>query len=125
MGGRWGDGPVMPEPQGTVPFAEESVPLGRKDESVYAASPLGKVPFVRVPQGTLCESQVICDWLEAAYPQPALMPADPFEAAKARELITFIELHLELAPQARLLARTRLLRHGESLIDDVCELLVR
>lgn len=23
MGGRWGDGPVMPEPQGTVPFAED------------------------------------------------------------------------------------------------------
>lgn len=23
MGGRWGDGPVVPEPQGTVPFAED------------------------------------------------------------------------------------------------------
>jgi len=79
-----------------VPFTEETVPMGRKDESVYAASPLGKVPFVRTPQGPLCESQVICDWLESAYPQPALMPADAFEAAKVRELIAFVELHLEL-----------------------------
>ena len=44
----------------------------------------------------MCESQVILDYLEAAHPQPALLPADPFEAAKQRELIVFIELHLEL-----------------------------
>jgi len=44
----------------------------------------------------LCESQVICDWLEASFPTPALLPADPFEAAKVRELIVFLELHLEL-----------------------------
>jgi glutathione S-transferase len=44
----------------------------------------------------LCESQVICDWLEASFPTPALMPADPFEAAKVRELVVFLELHLEL-----------------------------
>jgi len=79
-----------------VPYAEERVPTGSRDEAVLAASPLGKIPFIRTPQGTLCESQVICEWLEAAYPQPALLPADPFAAAKVRELVTFIELHLEL-----------------------------
>jgi glutathione S-transferase len=79
-----------------LPFEEVRVPLGRKDEAVLAASPLGKVPFVSTPQGTLCESQVICDWLEAAHPQPPLVPADPFAAAKVRELVAFVELHLEL-----------------------------
>jgi len=79
-----------------VDFTEERVMTGSKDEAVLSASPLGKVPFVRTPQGALCESQVIVDWLEAAYPQPALVPADPFAAAKVRELCTFIELHLEL-----------------------------
>ncbi|MBY0236405.1 MAG: glutathione S-transferase, partial [Burkholderiaceae bacterium] len=63
---------------------------------VLSCTPLGKVPFIRTPQGALCESQVILDYLEAAYPQPALLPADPFQAAKQRELISFIELHLEL-----------------------------
>ena len=34
--------------------------------------------------------------IEAAYPTPALVPAQAFAAAKVRELITFMELHLEL-----------------------------
>ena len=79
-----------------VPFTEERVGTGSKDEAVRAASPLGKVPFIKTPQGALCESQVIVDWLEAAYPQPALVPSDPYAAAKVRELATFIDLHLEL-----------------------------
>jgi len=79
-----------------VPFQEERVMTGSKDEAVLAASPLGKVPFIRTPQGALCESQVIVDWIEAAYPTPPLVPADPFAAAKVRELATFIDLHLEL-----------------------------
>lgn len=44
----------------------------------------------------LCESAVIADYIEAAYPAPALVPAQAFAAAKVRELITFMELHLEL-----------------------------
>ncbi len=36
------------------------------------------------------------EYIESAYPAPPLLPADPFAAAKVRELITFIELHLEL-----------------------------
>jgi glutathione S-transferase len=79
-----------------IPFEEEQVMTGSKDEAVLAASPLGKVPFIRTPQGALCESQVIVDWIEAAYPNPPLIPADPFAAAKVRELATFIDLHLEL-----------------------------
>ena len=79
-----------------VPFTEEVVKTGSKDEAVLAATPLGKVPFIRTPQGTLCESQVIADYLEATHPQPALIPADLFAAAKVRELTTFVELHLEL-----------------------------
>jgi glutathione S-transferase len=79
-----------------VPFEESFVGAGSADEAVLDASPLGKIPFLRTEAGTLCESQVICDYLEAAYPQPALLPADPFAAAKVRELSTFIDLHLEL-----------------------------
>lgn len=36
------------------------------------------------------------EYLEAAHPQPPLLPADPFAAAKVRELVTFVDLHLEL-----------------------------
>ena len=60
-----------------VPFQEEHVMTGSQEEAVLSASPLGKIPFIRTPQGALCESQVIVDWIEAAYPQPALVPAEP------------------------------------------------
>ncbi len=79
-----------------IPFQEEVVMTKSADEAVLSCTPLGKVPFIRTPQGALCESQVILDYLEAIQPTPALMPADPFEAAKVRELVTFVELHLEL-----------------------------
>lgn len=79
-----------------APFTEEMVGTGSHDTAVLAATPLGKIPFIRVDGQTLCESQVIVDYIEARFPQPALLPADPLAAAKVRELITFIELHLEL-----------------------------
>ncbi len=79
-----------------VPFTEERVRTGSADEAVLQASPLGKVPFIRVDGQTLCESQVIADYLEARYPTPPLVPADPLAAAKVRELTQFLELHLEL-----------------------------
>jgi glutathione S-transferase len=77
-------------------FTEEYVATGGQDEATLAASPLGKVPFIRTPQGTLCESEVIVEYLEQAHPTPPLVPADAWGAAKVRELTTFIELHLEL-----------------------------
>lgn len=79
-----------------IPFTEERVFTGSKDEAVLDASPLGKIPFIRTEEGTLCESQVIVDYLESRFPQPALVPSNPFAAAKVRELATFVDLHLEL-----------------------------
>jgi glutathione S-transferase len=80
-----------------VPFEEKPVDFIRKDEAIYAASPLGKIPFLVTEQGCVCESQVILEYLEALRPQPALLPADPFAAAKVRELVTFLDWHLEMA----------------------------
>jgi len=79
-----------------IPFAEEYVTTGSKEEAVLADSPLAKVPFIRTPQGGMCETAVILDYLEAQYPAHPLMPSDAFAAAKVRELITFMNLHLEL-----------------------------
>jgi len=79
-----------------MPFEEEVVTLPISSEAALAASPLGKVPFLRTPQGDLCESQAIMEYIEATCPQPPLLPAEPFAAAKVRELIIFVELHLEL-----------------------------
>lgn len=77
-----------------VPFEEVVYLPGSGD--VRALSPLQKVPFLETPQGPLCESAVIAEWLEATCPEPRLLPADPWAAAKVRELTAFLELHLEL-----------------------------
>ena len=79
-----------------LPFTEERVAPGHKPEDLLAASPLGKVPFIRTAQDTLCESLAIIEYLEALAPTPALLPGDPWAAAKVRELALFIDLHLEL-----------------------------
>ncbi len=79
-----------------LPFSEEYCATGASTEDVLAASPLAKIPFIRTDAGPLCESQAILEYIEAAYPNPPLLPADAFAAAKVRELAIFIDLHLEL-----------------------------
>lgn len=79
-----------------LPFEEQLVMTRSKDEAVLSCTPLGKIPFLRTEHGALCESQVIVDYIEAICPEPPLVPADPFAAAKVRELATFVDLHLEL-----------------------------
>ena len=77
-------------------FAEEHVRTGKPSQEVVDASPLGKIPFLRTEHGPICESQAILEYLESAYPEPPLLPADAYAAAKVRELGVFIDLHLEL-----------------------------
>lgn len=76
-----------------VPFEEVLAWIGETDP---VASPLGKVPYIITDSGPLCESEVIVEYLEAAYPGTPLLPADPLQAGKVRELVVFMELYLEL-----------------------------
>jgi glutathione S-transferase len=79
-----------------VPFEEQYEGVREKSEALLAASPLGKIPYLRTEQGSLCESQAILEYLEATYPERPLLPRDPFAAAKVRELVTFLDWHLEI-----------------------------
>lgn len=78
-----------------VPF-EEVLVWASQDEDHLARSPRGKVPYIEVDGRTLAESSAICEYVEEAYPQNPLLPKDPFERAKVRELIVFLDLHVEL-----------------------------
>src|SRR5436190_22299367 len=80
-----------------VPFEEDANCSPSQKDEWLARSPLGKVPILELEGGRrIAESEVICEYLEEAYPQKPLLPKDPYERAKVRELVTFIELHLEL-----------------------------
>ena len=70
-------------------LAYETVVIDLADRPawVYELNPIGKVPVLEHEGWVLPESAVINEYLEEAYPEPALLPADPTERANARLLI--------------------------------------
>jgi glutathione S-transferase len=78
-----------------IPF-EEAFCMTSQDEAYLKRSPMGKVPYLEIDGEFLCESQVICEYLEDQYPAKPLYPKDALERARTRELITMLELHVEL-----------------------------
>jgi len=46
-------------------------------------SPLGKIPAYRDGERTLCDSSVICAYIDRTNPNPPLYPSDPYEHARA------------------------------------------
>ena len=80
-----------------IEHEEDASCTPKQSEEYLARSPMGKVPFLELDGGVrLTESQVICEYLEEAYPQKPLLPRDPLQRAKVRELVTHMELYLEL-----------------------------
>jgi len=67
-----------------------------QDDDYLSNSPMGKVPCLETPQGFLSETNVICEYLEDTGEGVALLPTDPYERAKVRELMKEIELYIEL-----------------------------
>jgi len=79
-----------------IEFEEDAEVKPSQDDAYLARSPMGKVPYAEIDGKRLCESQVIVEYLEDRFPQKPLLPKDPLERAKVRELVTMIELHMEL-----------------------------
>ncbi len=67
-----------------------------QDEDNLARTPMGKMPSIGVDGKYLSESMAIAAYLDRIQPQPALLPADPFQAAKVIELVCHIKLDIEL-----------------------------
>ena len=47
-------------------------------------NPQGRVPTISTAQGELVQSMAILEWLDETYPDPPLLPADPWQRAAAR-----------------------------------------
>ena len=86
--------------QGQAGAAGKGVPLtGVGDDQAptprLALRLWAEFPILRTEQGGLCETRSSWNTSKRPYPRPALLPHD-LAAAKVRELIVFIDLHLEL-----------------------------
>jgi glutathione S-transferase len=81
---------------------EEITTYPPADEAYRSKNPTGKYPCLETEDGSLlAESKVILNYLEDAYPEVPLLPANPFGRARVRELMEIVDLYLEL-PARRL-----------------------
>jgi glutathione S-transferase len=97
-------------------FEEVKAPPTQKEDNL-ARSPMGKMPSIEVDGQYISESLAIVSYLERAYPETTLLPADPMEAAKALELALHIKLDVELAARRLLPAAM----FGGSASDELIE----
>jgi len=75
-------------------FELEAPEGGLKSDAYLALNPMGKIPTLVDGDVTLPESDVICQYLEDKYPEPALLPASPAERNKVRLLNRVIDLYV-------------------------------
>ena len=62
-----------------------------------ALNPKGRVPLLRTPRGDLSETPAILEWIADAHPESGLMPADPWQAAKVREVMGWLAATMHVA----------------------------
>ena len=64
------------------------------DERFSKLSPIRRIPVLVDDRVTLCDSSVICQYLEERYPKPALYPTDIADRARARWLEEFADTRM-------------------------------
>jgi glutathione S-transferase len=67
-----------------VELESKPLGLGSQEPDFVEASPFRKIPGFRDGDFTICDSSAIVHYLEAKYPEPALIPAEP--KARARTI---------------------------------------
>ena len=60
-----------------VPHEVDGTAFPSQEPAFLARTPMGKVPFLETEHGLLCESQVICEYIEDRFPEKPLLPSDP------------------------------------------------
>ncbi|KAL8720334.1 MAG: hypothetical protein Q9225_002796 [Loekoesia sp. 1 TL-2023] len=75
-----------------IPYTYTEVNPYHKPASLLSLNPRGLVPTLQYDSKPLYESNVICEFLEDAFPDhgPALLPKDPYEKARCRIWMDFV-----------------------------------
>jgi glutathione S-transferase len=77
-----------------VPYELDPIVPFFGDDTFGEISPLRRIPVYSDDQVILCDSTVICEYLEDRFPNPRLMPADPPDRAHARWVEEFADTRL-------------------------------
>lgn len=73
---------------------------GIKSAEFLKLNPIGKMPAMEVDGHCIAESMVLLDYLEDAYPNPPLLPADALGRARARLLGRIVDLYVTASSRA-------------------------
>ena len=82
-----------------IPFVEPpGIHDGASKGWYLKVNPIGRVPALELDDGrVLPESEVICEYLEDAFPEPSLRPKDPWALAQVRLLSRICDFYLVMA----------------------------
>lgn len=67
----------------------------KSDADITKKNPLGKIPFIKTPEGFLSETIPIFEYIETTHPTPSLAPHTPYERALVRQLLNICQVYLE------------------------------
>src|SRR6185437_11467109 len=93
-----------------VEYETVTIDLSSRPDWLYEKNPIGKVPVLEEDAFLLPESDVIMEYLDERYPEPALLPADPAARALVRLAIFRFDTNLGDAYYA--------FRRGEDRADE-------
>jgi len=79
----------------TLDYDMQPPPGGSTRSPEYLAiNPIGKLPVLVTDEGlAIAESETILDYLDEQFPAPSLMPSDPAERVRMRNIIRSFELY--------------------------------
>jgi maleylacetoacetate isomerase len=103
--------------------AYERVPVNlleseQREDAYRARNPQGFVPMLEADGTRLTQSLAIIDWLEAGFPEPRLIPADPGDRAYVLALALTIAADIHPLNNLRVLKRLAALGLDQDARDD-------
>jgi glutathione S-transferase len=87
-----------------IDLPQAAIPGGSPTSPDYRAiTPIGKMPALEVDGKCIPESEVICEFLEDAFPDKSGLPVDAFGRAQSRSISRIVDLYM--SPISSVLAR--------------------
>lgn len=90
----------------------------QREPAFLALNPQGFVPALEVDGAVLTQSLAICEYLDEAYPEPPLLPADAIARARVRAVAQAIACDIHPVQNLKVLQRLRALGQGAEQVNE-------